>query len=49
MLTAALIGRLHDRDDAAWLAELLIDLEDDAGEIVRLRLIEALRREVADP
>lgn len=29
---AALIGRLHVRDDAAWLAELLIDLEDDVGE-----------------
>jgi hypothetical protein len=22
-------GRLHLRDDAAWLAELLMDLEDD--------------------
>jgi hypothetical protein len=28
---AALIGRLHVRDDAAWLAELLMDLEDDLG------------------
>jgi hypothetical protein len=26
---AALIGRLHQREDAAWLAELLIDLEED--------------------
>ena len=43
---AALIGGLHARDDARWLAELLIDLEDDVGEIARLRLIEALRREV---
>ena len=41
---AALIGRLHVRDDAAWLAELLIDLEDDVGEIVRLRLADGLRR-----
>ena len=40
---AALIGRLHVRDDAAWLAELLIDLEDDVGEIARLRLVDALR------
>lgn len=41
---AALIGRLHVRDDAAWLAELLIDLEDDVGEIARLRLVDDLRR-----
>jgi hypothetical protein len=40
---AALIGRLHARDDAEWLAELLIDLEDDVGEIARLRLTEGLR------
>jgi len=45
---AALIGRLHARDDAAWLAELLMDLEDDVGEIARLRLVDALRREVRD-
>jgi hypothetical protein len=37
---AALIGRLHVRDDAAWLAELLMDLEDDVGEIARLLLME---------
>lgn len=41
---AALIGRLHVRDDAAWLAELLIDLEDDVGEISRIRLVDALRK-----
>jgi hypothetical protein len=41
---AALIGRPHARDDAQWLADLLIDLEDDVGEIVRLRLVEELRR-----
>jgi hypothetical protein len=46
---AALIGRLHVRDDAAWLAELLMDLEDDVGEVARLRLVDALRREVGDP
>lgn len=46
---AALIGRLQVRDDAAWLAEPLIDLEDEVGEIDRLRLVEALRREVGDP
>jgi hypothetical protein len=40
---AALIGRLHIRDDAAWLAELLMDLEDDVGEIARLRLIQEIR------
>jgi hypothetical protein len=44
---AALIGRLHARDDGRWLAELLMDLEDDVGEIARLRLIEAsLRRQL---
>jgi hypothetical protein len=42
---AALIGRLHVRDDAAWLAELM-DLEDDVGEIARLRLVAALRQEL---
>jgi hypothetical protein len=41
---AALIGRLYVREDAAWLAELLIDLEDDVGEIARLRLVDELRR-----
>jgi hypothetical protein len=39
----AVIGRLYARDDSRWLAELLIDLEDDVGEIAKLRLIEALR------
>jgi hypothetical protein len=32
---AALIGRLYVREDARWLAEPLIDLEDDVGEIAR--------------
>lgn len=35
---AALVGRLRVRDNAAWLAELLMDLEDDVGELARLRL-----------
>jgi hypothetical protein len=40
---AALIGRLSVRADGDWLAELLIDLEED--EIARrLHVIEALRR-----
>ena len=38
---AALIGRLHQRQDAEWLAELLIDLEED--EPARLRLVAALQ------
>jgi hypothetical protein len=38
---ADLIGRLHQRADAEWLAELLIDLEED--EPARLRLVAALR------
>jgi hypothetical protein len=46
---AALIGHLHARDDGTWLAELLIDLEGEEGEIARLRLAEALRRTLADP
>jgi hypothetical protein len=45
---AALIGRLHARDDARWLAELLIDLEDEVGEIARLRLVGALRTTLED-
>ena len=45
---AALIGRLYAREDARWLAELLMDLEDDVGEIARLRLLGALRREVGE-
>lgn len=39
---AALIGRLHQRADAEWLAELLIDLEED--EPARLQLVAALRQ-----
>lgn len=41
---AALIGRLHARDHARWLAELLLDLEDDVGEIARLRLVDELHQ-----
>jgi len=40
---------LYARDDARWLAELLIDMEDDVGEIARLRLIDDLRREIGEP
>jgi hypothetical protein len=43
---APLIGRLHARDDTRWLAELLIDLEDD--EIARFRLVDALRATLED-
>jgi hypothetical protein len=39
---AALIGRLSLRDDANWLAELLMDLDED--EPARLWLVAALRR-----
>lgn len=45
---AALIGRLHAREHARWLAELLIDLEDDVGEIARFRLVDGLRRALAE-
>ncbi len=37
-----LIGRLSQRNDARWLAELLIDIEGD--EIARLQLADGLRR-----
>lgn len=41
---AALIGRLYVRDEARWLAELLIEIEEDPDDLVRLNLIAALRR-----
>ena len=41
---AALIGRLAVRDDGEWLAEVLIDLEED--EPTRLHMVGALRRVV---
>jgi hypothetical protein len=39
---AALIGRLHLREDAAWLAEPLTDLEVD--EVARSVLVDALEQ-----
>jgi hypothetical protein len=45
---AALIGPLYARGNRTrWLAELLMDLEDDVGGIVRLRLADALRRRLS--
>jgi hypothetical protein len=41
-IAPAVIGRLYARADARWLAELLIDLEDDVGEIARLVLVDGL-------
>jgi hypothetical protein len=41
---AALIGRLPLREDASWLAELLIDIESDPDDITRMELVEGLRR-----
>jgi hypothetical protein len=46
---AALVGRLHARDDGRWLAELLMDLEDDVGQVTRLRLLDALRQTLDPP
>jgi hypothetical protein len=40
---APLIGRLHGREDAAWLAELLIEIESDPDDLTRLKLIGAAR------
>lgn len=42
---AALIGRLSSRDDAQWLAKILIDLETD--QVARLQLAEGLRLALA--
>jgi hypothetical protein len=44
---AALIGRLSERDDAAWLAE--IETETETDDITRLRLIKGLGRVLLDP
>jgi hypothetical protein len=44
---ASLIGRLSQREDASWLAELLVDLEMD--EPARLQLAEAIRLQLASP
>jgi hypothetical protein len=41
---AALMGRLYVRDEARWLAELLIEIEEDPDDLARLSLIAALRR-----
>lgn len=41
---AELIGRLWVRADGEWLAELLVDLEED--EPARLHLVEVLRRAI---
>jgi hypothetical protein len=40
---AALISRLKLRDDAAWLAEMLIDIESDPDDITRLQIVGGLR------
>ena len=41
---AALIGRLCGRSDGRWLAEALMDIEEDPDDLVRLRLIAELER-----
>lgn len=41
---AVLIGRLYARDDARWLAEVLMDLEGEEGEPARLQLADSLTR-----
>jgi hypothetical protein len=46
--SAALIGRLHERDDGAWLAELLMTIESDPDDVTRMRIIGALRRTLAN-
>jgi len=38
---AELIGRLYARQDARWLAEMLIDVEED--DLARLHLLEGLK------
>ncbi len=44
---ASLIGRLYSRDGASWLAELLIVIESDPGDITRIRVVDALQRGLA--
>jgi hypothetical protein len=44
---AAVIGGLALRDDASWLADLLVEIESDPDDITRLRLIHALREMLA--
>jgi AbiU2 len=39
---ASLIGRLYGRSDGRWLAEALMDIEEDRDDLVRLRLITEL-------
>ncbi len=46
---AALIGRLHQREDALWLAELLIEIESDPDEVMRLQLVEPSGRLLGRP
>ena len=45
---AALIGRLSQREDTTWLAELLIEIETDPDDITRMRLIDGLEKALAD-
>ena len=45
---AALIGRLSQRDDTTWLAELLLEIETDPDDITRLRLIDGLDEALGD-
>jgi hypothetical protein len=40
----ALIGRLYGRSDGRWLAEALMDIEEDPDDLVRFRLIAELER-----
>jgi hypothetical protein len=40
----ALIGRLSQRDDTTWLAELLIEIETDPEDLTRPRLIDELQQ-----
>lgn len=40
---AELIGRLADRDDTSWLAEILIEIEADPNGVTRLRVVVAIQ------
>ena len=41
---AALIGRLSQRENGAWLADLPIEIETDPDDLIRLQIAEASRR-----
>lgn len=46
---ADLVRRLYAREDARWLAEVLIEIEEDPDDLTRIRLIADLREALNHP